>query len=236
MSAAPDILIVDDDPELREMLQTYLAAQGFRPRAVGDGVAMQAALAERAADLILLDLMLPGEDGLTLTRRLRGASATPIIMMSARGEDVDRIIGLEIGADDYVAKPFNPRELVARMRAVLRRRADAPAPAEPAPVYAFGPFRLDAATHALTRDGAPVALTTAEFTLLHLFVRHPRRVLTRDQLTTLVRDVERMPFDRSIDVRVARLRRKIEPNPDEPVYIRTVWGAGYLFVPHGDAT
>lgn len=230
-SELPRVLIVDDDPVLCEMLVAYLRGQGFAPEAVGDGAAMDAALTRVRPDLLLLDLMLPGEDGLSLTRRLRAHSPIPIVMLSARGEDVDRIIGLEIGADDYLAKPFNPRELVARLRAVLRRRA-APA-AVPAPVVGFGPFRLDLAAHALTRDGEPVTLTTAEYTLLAVFVRHPNRVLSRDRLVTLVQDEERLPFDRSIDVRVARLRKKIEPDPENPRYLRTVWGAGYLFAPHG---
>ena len=227
------ILIVDDDPALREMLQTYLSGQGFRVRAVGDGQALDAELAREAPDLLLLDLMLPGEDGLTISRRLRAHSQIPIVILSARGEDVDRIVGLELGADDYLAKPFNPRELVARIRAVLRRRAQIPEPVGEAIV--FGPFRLDLAGHSLTRTGVPISLTTAEFTLLSIFVRHPNRVLSRDRLVELAQDDERMPFDRSIDVRVARLRKKIEPDADNPCYIRTVWGAGYLFVPYGEA-
>lgn len=229
---APRILIVDDDPALREMLETYLTGQGFRVRAVGDGVALEAELARETPDVLLLDLMLPGEDGLSLTRRLRAHSQVPIVMLSARGEDVDRIVGLELGADDYLAKPFNPRELVARLRAVLRRRA---APARDAgQILAFGPFRLDLGRHALTRHDEAVTLTTAEFTLLSIFARHPGRVLSRDRLVELAQADERMPFDRSIDVRVARLRKKIEPDPDNPCYIRTVWGAGYLFAPHGN--
>lgn len=229
----PYLLIVDDDPALREMLQAYLTGQGFRVRSVGDGLALDAELAREAPDLLLLDLMLPGEDGLTISRRLRVHSQIPIVILSARGEDVDRIVGLELGADDYLAKPFNPRELVARIRAVLRRRAQAPAPV--GEVIVFGPFRLDLAGHGLTRAGVPISLTTAEFTLLAIFVRHPNRVLSRDRLVELVQDEERMPFDRSIDVRVARLRKKIEPDAENPCYIRTVWGAGYLFVPHGEA-
>jgi DNA-binding response OmpR family regulator len=230
MSAlAPHILIVDDDAALCDMLATYLGDQGLAVRTAGSGAEMDAALAQGAPDLILLDIMLPGEDGLSLTRRLRAHSNIPIIMLSARGDDVDRIVGLELGADDYVAKPFNPRELLARLRAVLRRRA-APAPAQQEAIR-FGPFMLDTASHTLARDGEAIALTTAEFTLLSVFARHPGRVLSRDQLASLAQDAERIPFDRSIDVRVARLRRKIEPDPDNPRYIRTVWGAGYLFSP-----
>lgn len=230
-SESPRVLVVDDDPALRDMLVAYLRGQGFAPEAVEDGAAMDAALRRAPPDLLLLDLMLPGEDGLSLTRRLRAHSALPIIMLSARGEDVDRIVGLELGADDYLAKPFNPRELVARMRAVLRRRASPVDVATDAIV--FGPFRLDLASHTLTRDGEAVPLTTAEFTLLSVFARHPGRVLSRDRLVTLVQDEERLPFDRAIDVRVARLRKKIEPDPDNPQYLRTVWGAGYLFALSG---
>lgn len=200
---------------------------------MGDGLGLDAELARESPDLLLLDLMLPGEDGLSISRRLRAHSQIPIVILSARGEDVDRIVGLELGADDYLAKPFNPRELVARIRAVLRRRMQAAPPATEALV--FGPFRLDLGGHSLTRAGVPIALTTAEFTLLSIFVRHPNRVLSRDRLVELAQEDERMPFDRSIDVRVARLRKKIEPDADNPCYIRTVWGAGYLFVPYGEA-
>jgi DNA-binding response OmpR family regulator len=234
MSAPPNhILIVDDDAALCDMLATYLGDQGYTVRTAGSGGEMEAALAAARPDLILLDIMLPGEDGLSLTRRLRAHTDIPIIMLSARGEEVDRIVGLEVGADDYVPKPFNPRELLARLRAVLRRRA-APAESRQASAIAFGPYRLDLASHSLARDGEAIALTTAEFTLLSVLARHPGRVLSRDQLVALAQDAERIPFDRSIDVRVARLRRKIEPDPDNPRYIRTVWGAGYLFAPGGE--
>lgn len=232
--SANHILVVDDDFALCEMLASYLADQGFTVRTVGSGEEMDASLAEREPDLILLDIMLPGEDGLSLTRRLRAHSNIPIIMLSARGEEIDRIVGLELGADDYVAKPFNPRELLARLRAVLRRRA-VPASAQASTVIEFGPFRLDLSSHTLTRDGEAIFLTTAEYTLLSIMARHPGRVLSRDQLVSLAQDAERIPFDRSIDVRVARLRRKIEPDPDNPRHIRTVWGAGYMFVPSGEA-
>jgi DNA-binding response OmpR family regulator len=227
------LLIVDDDAELRGMLQTYLGQHGYTAHAVADGAAMDAYLATQRVDLVVLDLMLPGEDGLSLARRLRAASAVPIVMLSARGDDVDRIVGLEMGADDYLSKPFNPRELLARIKAVLRRPVPAPAETE-SDIKAFGPFRLNLSNHSLTRDGDNLPLTTAEFTLLRVFLQHARRVLSRDQLVDLVQGHERMPFDRSIDVRVARLRRKIETDPDNPRYIRTVWGAGYLFSPTGD--
>lgn len=229
------ILVVDDDPGLRELLQQYLTEQGYKVAAVNDGVAMEQYLAQQPADLVILDLMLPGEDGLTLARKLRVQGAQPIIMLSARGEDIDRIIGLEMGADDYLAKPFNPRELLARIRAVLRRNENKKTEAEkPASgIFHFGPYRLDTNTHQLINDGAEIALTSGEFNLLRIFVEHPSRVLGRDMLMDLIKGYERTPFDRSIDVRVTRLRRKIEEDPATPVYIRTVWGEGYLFAPQG---
>jgi DNA-binding response OmpR family regulator len=187
-------------------------------------------------DLIILDLMLPGEDGLSLARAVRRGRDVPIIMLSARGEEIDRIVGLEVGADDYLPKPCNPRELLARIRAVLRRRVAAPAAANTsADVRTFGPYRLDLTTHALVRDGHPLSLTHGEFVLLRVFVENPNRVLSRDTLVDLIKGYDRSPFDRSIDVRVARLRRKIEPDPNAPRFIRTAWGAGYLFTPKGEA-
>jgi len=227
------ILVVDDDPGLRELLQQYLSEQGYSVDAVADGSAMERHLAEHAADLVILDLMLPGEDGLTLARKLRMRGGQPIIMLSARGEDVDRIIGLEVGADDYLAKPFNPRELLARIRAVLRRREGGDTRMEDSAqeVFRFGPFSLDLHSRSLSREGADVPLTAGEFSLLRIFVEHPNRVLSRDSLMDLLKGYERTPFDRSIDVRVTRLRRKIEDDPATPVYVRTVWGEGYLFVP-----
>lgn len=225
------ILVVDDDPALRDLLGRYLREQGFDVSLVGDGVAMDRYLAENSPELIVLDLMLPGEDGLAIAKRLRSQGAPPIIMLSARGEDVDRIVGLEIGADDYLAKPFNPRELLARIRAVLRRGKEGAQAAGPS--MRFGPYRLDTARRRLFRDGEPVALTSGEYALLEAFVQHPNRVLSRDQLVDLLKGYERSPFDRSVDVRVTRLRRKIEPDPSHPVYITTVWGEGYLFSPQG---
>ena len=229
------ILIVDDDPGLRELLQQYLSEQGYEVAAVNDGVEMEQHLTQQPADLVILDLMLPGEDGLTLARKLRTQSALPIIMLSARGEDIDRIIGLEVGADDYLAKPFNPRELLARIRAVLRRKESTkPETEEPeSGVFSFDAYKLDVNSHLLARDGEEVALTAGEFNLLRIFVEHPNRVLSRDVLMDLIKGYERTPFDRSIDVRVTRLRHKIENDPAAPVYIRTVWGEGYLFAPQG---
>lgn len=231
------ILVVDDDAGLRELLERYLTEQGFRVSAVPDGVAMHSVLTEQMPDLIVLDLMLPGEDGLSLAREVRRLHDVPIIMLSARGEEIDRIVGLEVGADDYLPKPCNPRELLARIRAVLRRRGTAPAGTDGnAPeVRAFGPYRLNLATQTLTLNGRTLPLTHGEFVLLRVFLENPNRVLSRDTLVDLIKGYDRSPFDRSIDVRVARLRRKIEPDPNTPRYIRTAWGAGYLFTPKGEA-
>ncbi len=233
--ATQRILVVDDDTALRELVTSYLAASGYEVEGVGDGVAFRASIARQSADLVVLDLMLPGEDGLSLLKWLRADGGPPVIIVSARGEEVDRVVGLEVGADDYLAKPFGPRELLARVRAVLRRHAgNAPAPKETG-ALAFGPFRLDLATHVLTHEDGEVPLTSGEFTLLRIFLEHPNQVLTRDHLITLVKGYDRSPFDRSVDVRVTRLRRKIEPNPEAPIYLRTIWGEGYLFSPRGEA-
>ena len=237
MSAPNDsptrVLVVDDDASLRELLTNYLDKEGFDVSGAEDGAAMFAWLEQHQADLLILDLMLPGDDGLTLARRLRTKTDIPIIMLSARGEDIDRIVGLEVGADDYLAKPFNPRELLARIRAVLRRRAPTAQP-EDTDVAVFGPYRLDVNARQLTRDGEAVTLTGSEFDLLRIFVEHPNQMLHRDRLLDLLKGYERNPFDRSIDVQVARLRAKIEPNKKQPRYIRTVWGRGYLFTPHAE--
>ena len=232
--ASEHLLVVDDDRALRDRLSRYLMEQGFRVTTVADGQEMDAFLANQTPDVVIMDLMLPGEDGLSLARRLRAQRDLPIIMLSARGEDVDRIIGLEVGADDYLPKPFNPRELLARIRAVLRRHT-ATADAAPTAVYSFGPYRLNVTSHSLTRGGEPVALTAAEFTLLRVFTEHPNRVLSRDLLVDLIKGYDRSPFDRSIDVRVTRLRRKLEDDPAAPRYIRTIWGEGYLFSPKDEA-
>jgi DNA-binding response OmpR family regulator len=194
---------------------------------------MDEILTRTQPDLVILDLMMPGEDGLSIARRLRASTTLPVIMLSARGEDIDRIVGLEVGADDYLAKPFNPRELLARIRAVLRRK-EAPVITPAANESTrFADFELDLAAQRLTKSGVEVNLTTAEFAILQIFTSHPNRVLSRDQLMDMLKGYDRDPFDRSIDVRVTRLRRKIEANPAEPVYIRTIWGQGYLFSPKG---
>jgi len=231
------ILVVDDDARLRELLNRYLSEQGYTVRVVADAVEMNRLLARERYELMILDLMLPGEDGLSICRRLRGGGETmPIIMLTAKGDDVDRIVGLEIGADDYLPKPFNPRELVARIQAVLRRQPPPPPPGAPgatAQTIEFGSFRLNLGTRTLTRDGEEITLTTGEFALLKVLAEHPRTPMSRDKLMELARGREFGAFDRSIDVQVSRLRKLIEADPAKPAYIQTVWGFGYVFIPDG---
>ncbi|MBV6410507.1 MAG: response regulator [Burkholderiales bacterium] len=224
------ILVVDDDEGLRELLVRYLSDNGYEAAGVGDGQAMKRHLSSHLVDLLLLDVMLPGEDGLTLARELGSRGGPPIIMLSARGEEVDRIVGLEVGADDYLPKPFSHRELLARVAAVLRRRQPAAARGR---LRRFGPFEVDLDAHRLMRNGEEIELSGAEFALLKVLVENPDRVFSRDALVELLKGYERAPFDRMVDVRVTRLRRKIEPDPAHPVYLRTVWGEGYLFSPGG---
>ena len=229
------LLVVDDDPKLRELLRRYLSENQFEVSLAQDGPSMTRLIQRQPFDLIVLDLMLPGEDGLSIIRRLRGANdTTPVIMLTAKGDDVDRIVGLEMGADDYLAKPFNPRELLARIHAVLRRQPPADVPgapsAEPAQI-AFGEFRLDLSMRRLTRDGEPVPLTSGEFAVLKVFARHPRVPLSREKLMLLARGREYSAFDRSLDVQISRLRKLIETDPQHPRYLQTVWGVGYVFVP-----
>jgi two-component system phosphate regulon response regulator OmpR len=236
MTAAPKrLLVVDDDPKLRDLLHRYLSQHGFEVALAQDAPSMGRLLQREPWDLIVLDLMLPGEDGLSIVRRLRGANdRTPVIMLTAKGDDVDRIVGLEMGADDYLPKPFNPRELLARIHAVLRRQPAPDAPGAPATDLAevrFGPFVFDAALRTLTRDGLPVPLTSGEFSVLKAFARHPRTPLSREKLMVLARGREYGAFDRSLDVQVSRLRKLIEADPANPRYIQTVWGVGYVFVP-----
>src|SRR5688572_3251957 len=231
------VLVVDDDVRLRDLLNRYLGEQGYSVRAVSNATEMNRQLARERYDLMILDLMLPGEDGLSICRRLRGSNEDmPIIMLTAKGDDVDRIVGLEMGADDYLAKPFNPRELVARIQAVLRRQARAPTPGAPtteARVVEFGPFALHMATRTLTREGENVPLTTGEFSLLKALAQHPREPMSRDKLMELARGREHESFDRSIDVQVSRLRKLLGEDPQSPRFIQTVWGFGYVFVPDG---
>jgi DNA-binding response OmpR family regulator len=232
------LLVVDDDPELRELIDAYLTQQGFEVACVANGEEMDAYLADASVDLIILDLMMPGEHGLSVARRLKTDGDIPIIIVSAQGEDIDRIVGLEVGADDYLGKPFNPRELLARVRAVLRRvrknSDDTEVEARESANVTFGDLSLDLASHRLSRKGEPIALTSGEFDLLAILVNNPNKVLDRDRILDLLTGAERSPFDRSIDVRVTRLRGKIETDPSEPAYIKTIWGKGYMFCPDGN--
>ncbi|MHB8914381.1 MAG: response regulator [Thiobacillus sp.] len=229
------IYVTDDDPGIRELLAEYLGTQGYHVQTAESAEALDTLLADKRPDLLVLDWMMPGEDGLSVARRLRAQPGfPPIIMLSAKGEDIDRIIGLEVGADDYLPKPFNPRELLARVRAVLRRRL----PAEEATsgnsqIVKFGPFAANLDARTLSRDGAEIILTGGEYELLEIFVTHANRALSRDWLMDQLRGFERDPFDRSIDVRVNRLRKKIEDDPAHPAYIRTQRGQGYMFMPQG---
>jgi len=225
------LLVVDDEPKLRKLLKTYLSQEGYDVEAVENGTTMDQYLAGHDVDLVILDLMLPGEDGLSIGRRLRHQENLPIIILSARGEELDRIVGLEMGADDYLIKPFNPRELLARIRSVLRRCKEEKQSLSSSEnlKLLFGPFCLDVHRHKLTRDHQEILLTTGEFTLLRIFLEHPDRVLNRDTLLEMTKGYDHSPLDRSIDVCVGRLRRKIELDPSKPVYLRTIWGAGYMF-------
>ncbi|MGV6872010.1 response regulator [Pseudochelatococcus sp. B33] len=231
MSETPHILIVEDDPDISALIARYLEKNGFRTSVAAHGRAMDRILADARIDLVVLDLMLPGEDGLSICRRMRAASAIPILMLTARSEEVDRIVGLEIGADDYLAKPFNPRELMARIRAVLRRsRPDDSIPGDDASILTFEGWSVDPRQRHLTDpDGARVSLTGAEFDLLLALCTRSQRVLTREQLLDLTRGREPGPFDRSIDILISRLRQKLERDPRDPHFIKTVRNSGYVF-------
>jgi two-component system OmpR family response regulator len=240
--SAGRILIVEDDPAIRDMLVEYLGAHGYEVAAAEGGAKMREAIEQALPDVVLLDVHLPGEDGLTLARFLRERYDVGIIMVTGAADVVDRVAGLEVGADDYVTKPFDPRELRARVKSVLRRlaatpdRGDEGTPAPAASSKAIGGCRLDLRSHQLFgADGAEIPITGMEFDLLKVFVERPNQVLSRDQLLTLTRNRGWEPFDRSVDIRIARLRRKVEADPDRPQAIRTVRGAGYMFVPPGAA-
>jgi two-component system OmpR family response regulator len=235
MQSGPHILIVDDHREIRDLVSRALIKEGFRVSTAADGRAMQKVLADGRIDLILLDLMLPGEDGLSLCRTLRAESNVPIIMLTAKGEEVDRVIGLEMGADDYLSKPFGSRELIARIKAVLRRSRETMSKrdSEQKPKsYHFDRWGLDTGARALLRDdGVTVPLSTGEYDLLIALVERPQRVLNRDQLLDLARGRSAAGLDRSIDTQVSRLRKKLEIDPSDPKIIKTVWGGGYMFTP-----
>ena len=231
------IIVVDDDARIRDLLRRYLDKEGLEVVLAEDGRALTRIMLRETADLIVLDLMMPGEDGLSICRRLRASNdRTPIIMLTAKGEDVDRIVGLEVGADDYLGKPFNPRELLARIHAVLRRQPQIEAPGAPSTDMqqaSFGPFVFDMGSRTLRKDGVDIPMTTGEFAMLKAFVRHPRTPLSREKLAQLARGREFEPFDRSLDVQVSRLRKMVEVDVAAPRYIQTVWGVGYVFVPDG---
>lgn len=231
------ILVVDDDMRLRALLERYLNEQGFQVRSVANAEQMDRLMARENFHLMVLDLMLPGEDGLSICRRLRQANnQLPILMLTAKGDEIDRIVGLEVGADDYLPKPFNPRELLARIRAVLRRLiVELPgAPASEEKIVTFGHFRLNLGTREMFRDNAPLTLTSGEFAVLKALVVNAREPLSRDKLMNMARGREYSAMERSIDVQVSRLRRMIEEDPSKPRYIQTVWGLGYVFVPDGE--
>ena len=233
MSLQPHVLVVEDDREVSSLVSRFLRANGMRVSVAGDGRAMDKELKDARIDLIVLDVMLPAEDGLSICRRLRASSAMPIIMLTAKAEDIDRIVGLEMGADDYLAKPFNPRELLARIRSVLRRTSGNGAEAAPQRgVFNFAGWRLDRhARQLFNPDGARVALTGAELDLLLVFCERPRRVLRREQLIDLTQGRAANPFERSVDILVSRLRQKMEQNPKVPVLFQTIRSGGYMFSP-----
>ena len=234
----PKILVVDDDLRLRSLLERFLKEQGYQVRTVADGQQMDRYLERENYHLIVLDLMLPGEDGFTICRRLRAAeNDIPIIMLTAKGDEVDKVLGLELGADDYLSKPFSPRELAARIKAVMRRRViEVPgAPSAEESVVSFGRFSLNLATREMFDGDTALTLTSGEFAVLKSLVTHPRQPLSRDKLMNLARGRDYSALERSIDVQVSRLRRMLEDDPAKPRYIQTVWGVGYVFVPDGES-
>jgi two-component system OmpR family response regulator len=239
MESLSRIAVVEDDPEISRMMTSYMTDNGFEVTAARSGRDLDRVMASGSKiDCVILDVGLPGEDGLSICRRIRGKSSVPIIMVTGRGTDTDRIVGLELGADDYLPKPFNPRELLARVRAVMRRSAHSePAPAETPQTLVFEGWRLDMARRQLfAPDGAPRSLTSGEFNILSIFCQHPRKVLSRDDLLDLLHGRAAAVFDRSIDVQISRLRRKIETNLKDPSFIKTVRYGGYFFTPQVTAT
>jgi len=232
MDTKPHILVVDDQRDIREPLGRYLEKQGLRVSLAAGAAEARDLLRRSAVDFVILDIMMPGEDGLSLCRHLREAANMPVILLTAMAEDADRILGLEVGADDYVVKPFNPRELLARVKAVLRRATSLPHSKQAGPDrrLAFDRWIFDAGRReVIGADGVAVPLSTAEFRLLSTLIQRPRMVLTRDQLLDLTSGREAQPFDRSIDNQISRLRKKLEADPKNPAIIKTVWGGGYVF-------
>ncbi len=230
------ILIVDDDPKIRDLTTQYLIDQGLNVYAANGGKEMDNFIASHPVNLIILDLMMPEESGLAICQRLRGAgNFTPIIILTAKGDEIDRIVGLEMGADDYVSKPFNPRELLARINAVLRRNELKQSQNAMPETLSFGPFTFNSDSRSLTKNGTPISITSGEFELLKVFIDHPRQPLSRDQIMQLAKGRELDVFDRSIDVQISRLRKILEEDPTSPKFLQTMWGFGYIFVPDGDA-
>jgi two-component system phosphate regulon response regulator OmpR len=227
------VLIVDDDTKLRDLLTEYLTEYGFQVSALPDGTEILRAIQKTKPDIIILDIMMPKKDGLEVLKEIRTDFTVPVIMLTARGEDADRIVGLELGADDYLAKPFNPRELLARMRAVLRRSAE-PGPGKTTEdqglILRAGGLMLDKARRMVEVDGKEAALSSTEYELLRVLMEHPNRVLSRDELMSMARGRDFMAFDRSIDVHISKLRAKVEMDPRSPRRIKTIWGTGYMFV------
>ena len=231
IEAMDHILVVDDDPDIRDLLSEYLDKQGFRVSTAADGRSMRMVLSRAAPDLIVLDLMLPGEDGLTLCREVRAKSDVPLVMLTAKTEEIDRVVGLEMGADDYLAKPFSPRELVARIKSILRRSRALPVNLRPddARAILFAGWKLEIATRTLiSPEGVAVPLSGTDFRLLRIFLDHPNRVLNRDQLIEMTQARDAGPFDRSIDLQVSRLRKRLNDNPKDPAIIKTSRGEGYV--------
>ncbi|MCH8505498.1 MAG: response regulator [Ectothiorhodospiraceae bacterium] len=232
MTDITSVLVVDDDPQIRSLLSDYLGSHGLQVHVAANGTQARPLLYVHRVDVVLLDLMMPGEDGLSVARDIRAAHSVGIIMVTASSDVVDRIVGLEVGADDYVSKPFDPRELLARIKSVLRRMKAPPADAEQGRQLRFGPLLLDLeARRLINGNGSVIPLTAAEFALLEVFATRPNRVLSRDQILNLTQNRDWDPFDRSVDIRVARLRRKVEDDPDHPCLIQTVRGVGYMYVP-----
>ncbi len=232
MSNKKTILIVDDDQGIRNTIQEYLNINGYNAISAADSDELKHALNTTHVDLITLDVMMPKEDGISIIRQLKHSINTPIIILSANGNDIDKIVGLEVGADDYLSKPFNPRELLARINSLLRRTSQIKKE-QIINTYSFGPYLMNIDARTLYKDSVELTLTSSEFELLNIFTKNPNKVLTRDKIMDLSKGYERDVFDRSVDIRINRLRKKIEQQQDKPIYIKTSWGKGYMFTPQG---